>query len=652
MKRLLLIMIGLLWLSPAPSIAQTAPTRPPHLTYGASLELNLISGTPAPLWLDVVPGDTFTIHTQGGGRVNTRINTAPAFEIAPFNWKQTEEAGTWVYVAEQPGPYLLNLSGEGAAMVTLAQGDTLSVDRGPIAIGDTVTGVGSALQVDAYTMDLPADTAFTLHLRSEGRGALPVVLLPGLRDALQVDRYGDGAYAQYYVIPAELAGPRIVYVRMNDGEYTLSLTAGDVLSLDKGTLAADTPGTGIGTVGYSDRYELPLEQGQVVTFWVDSPAGWDAYIEPRAANGQYLAKVVDGATNGGYYATFWVDDPGPYFLYVQTDTDYTLTWQDGPFLEGVPSVRVGDTLEIANTGTTKYVLDAQPGAWVTLQTTAGDGTSVYRVEADDAAGDGVFPIAEWRDTTQGNYKTLLHLAGPAPYLLEINANAAYTLSVLEGDSVRIDAGEIAVGQQVEAPATIGQTIFYTLPYVEVGQLIAVMHSGTSGFRMFDANGDAIEYLFFNYLNPGDPQLISNAIYPLDGLCPCQLQLAVNQPQYTLELSPVAPEAFPAAHPMILGEAVRADTGAALIVPYHFEAVTDGDLAIRLEFDPALTAGDKLYLEIQAPGDDDPRYLVIDHSLTEGGDGFIVQHYPLFFPGHYTLRIKNLHGPYTLTATLN
>ncbi len=644
---LLLIMIGLLWLPPAPSMAQTAPTQPPHLTYGASLELTLVSGTPAPLWLDVAPGDTFTVSTLGGGRVNTRINTAPALEITPFNWKQTEEAGAWVYVAEQPGPYLLNLSGEGAATVTLAQGDTLSVDRGPIAIGDTVTGMGSAMQVDAYSIDLPADTAFTLHLRSEGRGALPIVLLPGLRDALQVDRYGDGAYAQYYEIPAELAGPRTVYVRMNDGAYTLSLTAGNVLSLDKGILAADTPGTGLGTVGYSDRYTLPLQQGQVVTFWVR-----DAYLEPRAANGQYLAKVTDGTTNSGYYATYLVDDPGPYFLYVQTDTDYTVRWHNGPFLEGMPSVRVGDTLEIANTGTTKYVLDAQPGAWVTLQTTAADGTSVYRVEADDAAGNGVFPIAEWRDTTQGIYKTLLHLTGPSPYLLEMDATAAYTLSVLEGDSVRLDAGEIALGQQVEAPAEIGQTVFYTLPPVEAGQLIAVIHSGTSGFRMFDADGDTVEYVFFNYLNPGDPHLISNAIYQLDNRCPCQLQLVVNQPQYTLELSPVEPEAFPPTLPLILGEAVRADTGAALIVPYRFEAVSDGDLAIRLEFDPALTAGDKLYLEIQAPGDDDPRYLVIDHSLTASGDGFIMQHYPLFFPGHYTLRIKNLHGPYTLTVTLN
>lgn len=650
----LFIMIGLLWPAVAPTFGQTPPNRVPHLAYGQSLDVTLVGGATTALWVDVAPGDTFTVNAHSGGRSSTRLNSSPTTEIRPFNWKQNDTTSVYVFTADQPGPYLLTVMGDGVATVSLAQGDTLSIDRGPIAFGDTVTGIASELGVDAYTIDLPADSEFTLRLVSEGRTSLPIVVMPGLRDALQVDRYGDGAYAQHYVIPAELAGSHQILVRMNEGEYTLSIVQGNDLSLDKGTLTPDTPTAGTGTAGKSDRYSFEATPGDVVTFVVDSAAGWDAYSEARAAQGALLGWAGDGSTPGGVYRTFYVNEAGPYYLYVQTDTDYTLTMVQGPYLEGIPSVRAGDMLEVVNTGTNRFVLDAAEGDWVTIQTTASDGLSLNRVTMNDAAEAMVFPIAESRDASQGIYQALFHLQGPAPYFMEIEATSAYTLSVTEGDTLRTDAGEITVGQVVEGSAKVGETIVYTLPTVEAGQTVAVVTSGLSTFRLSDAAGEFVEYFYFNFLSPANPSddLISYGAYQLDGLCPCELQLGTDQPNYTLEVMPIAPEVFPAAIPLNLGEAVSGDTGDALIVPFTFQADTDGDLAIRLEFDPTQTDGGKLYLEVQAPSeDDDPRYLLIDHSQTETGDGFIVQHYPLYFPGEYTVRIKNLVGPYTLTVTL-
>lgn len=650
----LFIMIGLLWPAVAPTFGQTPPPKTPHLAYGQSLDVTLEGGATTALWVDVAPGDMFTVNAQSGGRSSIRLNSSPTTEIPPFSWKQNDTTSVYVFTADPPGPYLLTVMGDGAATVALAQGDILSTDHGPIAFGETVTGTASEMGVDAYTIDLPADSEFTLRLVSEGRTSLPILVMPGLRDALQVDRYGDGTYAQHYVIPAELAGPHQILVRMNEGEYTLSVIEGNDLALDKGTLVLDTPTAGTGTAGKSDRYSFEATPGDVVTFVVDSTVGWDAYFEPRAAKGAILEWAGDGSTPGGVYRTFSVTEAGPYYLYVQTDTDYTLTMVQGPYLEGIPSVRAGDMLEVINTGTNRYVLDAAEGDWVTIQTTASDGLSLNRVTMNDAAEAMVFPIAESRDASQGIYQALFHLQRPAPYLIEIEATSAYTLSVTEGDTLRTDAGEIAVGQSVEGSAANGQTIVYTLPSVETGQAVAVVNSGTSGFRLLDADGAHVEYFYFSFLNPDDPSgnLISYAAYQLDGLCPCQLQLVTDQPTYTLEVTPVAPDAFPAAQSLNLGEAVSADTGAALIMAYTFQAHTDGDLAIRLEFDPAQTDGGKLYLEVQAPSeDDDPRYLILDHSQTETGDAYVVQHYPLYFPGEYTLRIKNLVGPYTLTVTL-
>ncbi len=644
----LLLAMGLIWLAAGASFGQTPPTKTPHLAYGQSLDITLVSVMPTALWLDVAPGDTFTVNVQSSGRSSTRLNVSPTTEILPFNWKQNDTTTIYVFTADPPGPYLLTVMGEGTATVVLAQGDTLSIDRGPIAFGDTVTGTASELGVDAYSIDLPADSDFTLRLVSEGRTSFPILVMPGLRDALQVDRYGDGAYAQYYVIPAELAGPHQILVRMNEGEYTLSVIEGNDLSLDKGTLAPDTPTAGTGTVGKSDRYSFEATPGDVVTFVVDSTAGWDAYFEARAAKGVLLEWAGDGATPNGVFRTFYVNAAGPYQLYVQTDTDYTLTMLQGPYLEGIPSIRAGDSLEVANIGETRYALDAAEGDWVTIQTTARDSLSINRVHLDDSAESMVLPIAERRDASQGIYQALFYLQGPAPYFMEVEATSAYTLSVTEGDTLRTDAGQIAVGQSVEGTAQDGQTLVYTLASVEAGQTIAVLLNDIGSFRLSDDTGQWIDYVYFGFEGP----YTSYAAYQLDGLCPCHLQITPNQPTYRLEIRPVAPEVFPPAQPLNLGEVVSGDTGDALLLPYTFEADTDGDLAIRVEFDPTQTAGNRIYVEVQAPSeDDDPRYLLIDHSQTETGDGFIVQHYPLYFPGEYTLRIKNLVGPYTLTVTL-
>lgn len=643
-----LLVIRLLWLTSAPTFGQTPPPKTPHLAYGQSLDVTLVTAMPTALWLDVAPGDTFTVNVQSSGGSSTQLNVSPTTEIFPFNWKQNDTTTIYVFTADPPGPYLLTVMGEGAATVSLAQGDTLSTEQGAIAFGDTVTGTASEMGVDAYSIDLPADSDFTLRLVSEGRTSFPILVMPGLRDALQVDRYGDGAYAQYYVIPAELAGPQQILVRMNEGEYTLSVVQGNDLALDKGTLAPDTPTAGTGTVGKSDRYSFEATPGDVVTFVLDSTAGWDAYFETRAAKGAILEWAGDGATPNGVYRTFSINEAGPYYLYVQTDTDYTLTMLQGPYLEGIPSMRAGDSLEVANTGTTRYVLDAAEGDWVTIQTTASDSLSINRVYLNDAADSMVFPTAESRDEAQGIYRALFYLPQPAPYLIEIEAVSAYTLSVTDGDKLRTDGGEIAVGQSVEGTAQIGQTFVYTLPSVEAGQTTAVLLNDIGSFRLLDNRGQYIDYVYFGFEGPDT----SYVAYQLDGLCPCHLQITPNQPNYRLEIRPVAPEVFPAAQPLSLGEAVSGDTGDARLLPYTFQADTDGDLAIRVEFDPTQTAGDRIYLEVQAPSeDDDPRYLLIDHSQTEIGEGYIVQHYPLYFPGEYTLRITNLTGPYTLTVTL-
>lgn len=641
----LLLVMGLLWLSTVPTFGQTPPPKNPHLAYGQSLDVTLVTAIPTALWLDVAPGETFTVSTTSEGRISARLNVTPTTEIAPSNLKLTDTAGAYVYTADQPGPYLLSLMGKGAVTVSLAQGDTLSVDRGPIAFGETVSGSGSELVVDAYTIDVPADSEFTVRLVSEGQAFVPIVTIPGLRDALQIDYYGDESFRQYYVVPAELAGSYKILVRMNGGEYTLTVIEGNDLWIDRGTLTPDTPQSHSGTGGELDRYRFDAALGDVVSFVMDSPAPFETYLETFTAQGRLLKRLASRSTDEGYFQTYFVDETGPYYLYVQADTDYTVTMIEGPYLEDIVSVRTGDSLE--NTGTTRYLLEAAEESWVTIQTTTNVGESMAFIAIWDAAGNGVYPIAESRDEAQGRYQALFYLPKPAPYLMDIEATAAYRLSLTEGDTLRTDAGEIAVGQSVEGTAQDGQMLVYTLPPIEADQTIAVLLNDIRSFRLSDDTGQWIDYVYFGFEGP----YTSYVAYQLDGLCPCHLQITPNQPNYRVEIRPVAPEVFPAAIPLTLGEAVSGDTGAARLLPYTFQADTDGDLAIRVEFDPTQTAGNRIYIEVQVPGEGDPRHLILDHSQTETGDTYIVQHFPLYFVGAYTVRIQNLHGPYTLTVEL-
>ncbi|GIK64794.1 MAG: hypothetical protein BroJett018_25880 [Chloroflexota bacterium] len=656
---LLVMMVGLLWHSIAPASAQTPQT--PHLVYGQSLELRLVDGTQTYLWLDVTQGDVFTVNVQSNARFAVELYVKPTDTESPLAQRQTDTAGAIVYSPDQPGPYLLSLFGNGPVTVSLIQGDSVTVDRGPIAFGDTVTGTGAALQLDVYSIDLPPNSAFTLRITGEDQDSNPALRVRDpLRDFLVVDfdqyhnplimdHYDNGTYTQYYEFTAEQAGPHQIVVGMDDGEpYTLTLMEGDDLSLDKGSLGLDTPVSNMGTAGKLDRYTVEATPGDVLTFLINPASPRNLTIRTS----WFWAWGDSGWNDGEYFQTTYLNSDGPYYLYVQTDADYTLTMINGPYLQEVPVVHVGDSLEISDPESSTYALDANEGQWITLQTTASEGTNSYRADLDNAAGKPIDPIVDSRDDTKGIYKALFYLHGPAPYFIKIYADADFTLSVVSGDTLRMQAGEIAVGQSVEGSAAVPETVVYTFPTVEAGQAIAVVNSVGSQLSLFDAHAQMVKPIYENP-NPDDSSdsPTTYAVYQLGGLCPCQLQLTTIEAHYTLQVVPVAPDAFPAAQPLNLGEAVSGDAGTALVLPYTFEATPDGDLAIRLDFDPTLMDGSNPILEVLAPGDDDPRYRVVDPSQIETGEGYIVQHYPLYFSGEYTLRIMNLHGPYTLTAEL-
>ncbi|MBZ0318931.1 MAG: hypothetical protein K8L91_21125 [Anaerolineae bacterium] len=643
----LILVMGLLWMPHPPSFGQAPPTKAPHLAYGDTLTVNL----PARVWLDVSQGDTFTVSITGGQMGMQTLQNTPTHELPLLSSKEGAGMVAYVYQVEPPGPYLWQISGSGTATLTLERGDTIDVDRGPIAIGDTVTGTASEGVADVYSIDLPPDTAMTVHLIGPC-DVFQNLYLSGLWAANRLNLDDTEHVTQYYVIPAELAGTHQILVQCGTNEYTLSVVAGNDLWLDKGTLTTDAPISAISTPNYYDRYTLDMQQGELITVWIKLASDASFRMEAYDATGGYMWRGENKRTDEGYYRHYWANREGPYVLYIQTDVDYTLWTTTGIDVGDVQTVRIGESVVMSESIET-WLVDVPNEAWVTLETQDLEGGGPVEVELVDGAGRSITSTVRFRDTDV--YHLAFYLTGPGPYRVNRRAPVSgnFSVTVSEGEHLRLNRGEIEVGQRVEGTAEYDQTLHYTLSETPPGQMIVVTVGGVSSFSVTDAKGEFVEQVYTNYYTRTEPanQLIIYAAFQFDGLCPCSIDLLAEDPDYTLEVA-LAPEgAFPEAQPLILGEAVSVDMGEAWIVPYTFEATSDGDLTIRLDYDATQTDASALLIEVQANGEYYPFRLDYDETLTLTGYDFIEQHYRLDFPGEYTLRIRNLYGPYTLTVEL-
>lgn len=643
----LILVMGLLWMPHPPSFGQTPPTQAPHLAYGDTLTVNL----PARVWLDVSQGDTFTASITGDGMGIQTLQNTPTHELPLMSSKEGAGMVAYVYHVEPPGPYLWQINGSATATLTLEHGDTIDVDRGPIAIGDTVIGTASTGVADVYSIDLPPDAEMTVHLVGPCE-VYQNLYLPGLWAANRLNLDDTGRTTQYYVIPADLAGPHQILVQCGTNDYTLSVVAGNDLWLDQGTLTLDTPISTISTPNYFDRYIIDMQQGDVITVWIKLASDASIRMDAYDATGGYMWRGNGGSTDEGAYRHYWANREGPYALYIQTDADYTLWATAGIDIGDAQTVRIGESVVMSESIET-WLVDVPNETWVTLEIQDLEVADPVDVELIDAAKRSITPMVRFRDTDV--YQLAFYLTGPGPYRVNRRdpVDGDFSVTVIEGEHLRLNKGEITVGQRVEGTAEYGQTLRYSLSEPPPGQSIVVTAGGVSAFTVVDAEGKSVEQAYANYDTDTEPanQLILYAAYQLDGLCPCQIELLAEDPTYTLEVALVPEGAFPEAQPLILGEAVSADTGEALIVPYSFEATSDGDLTVRLDYDATQTDASALLIEVQASGAYYPFKLDFDETLTLTGDNFIEQHYRLDFPGEYTLRIRNLHGPYTLTVDL-
>lgn len=639
----LILVMGLLWMPHTLSFGQTPPTQAPHLAYGDTLSVNL----PARVWLDVSQGDTLTVTITGGEMPMPGLQHAPGQIVAPLSTKQGAGVAAYVYHVEPPGPYLWQISGSGTASVTLERGDTIDVDRGPIAIGDTVTATASEGVADVYSIDLPPDSDITVHLIGPCEDYLNLYV-PGLGIANRLNLDEAERITQYYVIPADLAGPHQILVQCGTNDYILSVVAGNDLWLDQGTLTLDTPISTISTPNYYDRYTLDMQQGDLITVWIKLASDASFRMEAYDATGGFVWRGENRSTDVGYYRRYWANRAGPYVLYIQTDADYTLWATAGIDIGDAQTVRIGESVEMSESIET-WLVDVPNETWVTLEIQDLEVADPVDVELIDAAGRSITPMVRFRDTDV--YQLAFYLTGPGPYRVNRRdpVDSNFSVTVTEGEHLRLDRGEIEVGQRVEGTAEYGQTLQYTLSQTPSGQMIVVTAGGVSSFSVTDAEGKFVEEVYSS-IHAGDPLIIYAAL-ELDGLCPCSIDLLAEDPDYTLEVALVPEGAFPEAQPLILGEAVSADTGEAWIVPYTFETTTDGDLTVRLDYDATQTDARALLIEVQTSGQYYPFSLDYDKTLTLTGDDFIEQHYQLDFPDEYTLRIWNLHGPYTLTVDL-
>ncbi|KAB2856585.1 MAG: hypothetical protein F9K46_14030, partial [Anaerolineae bacterium] len=427
----LIIVMGLLWMPHTPSFGQTPPTKAAHLAYGDTITVNL----PARVWLDVSQGDTFTVSITADEMGIQTLQNTPTQELPLLSSKEGAGMAAYVYHVEPPGPYLWQIPGSGTATLTLERGDTIDVDRGSIAIGDTVTGTASEGVADIYSIDLPSNTEMTVHLVGPCAD-YHNLYLPGLGTANRLNLDDDGRVSQYYVIPAELAGTRQILVQCGTNDYTLSVVAGNDLWLDRGTLTTDAPISTISTPGYFDRYTLDMQQGELITVWIKLASDASFRMEVHDATGGFMWRGDGGSTDAGSFRHYWANREGPYTLYIQTDTDYTLWATAGIDIGDAQTVRIGESVEMSESIET-WLVDVPDETWVTLETQDLENGGPVDVELIDAAKRSITPMVSFRQPDV--YQLAFYLTGPGPYRVSRvePVDTTFSVTVTEGEHLRL-----------------------------------------------------------------------------------------------------------------------------------------------------------------------------------------------------------------------
>ena len=299
---------------------------------------------------------------------------------------------------------------------TLRAGGTLPLphrDRGPVALGEEVTGTIAAGERDRWTLD--ATEGDLLRVETAGFDTVLSVFDPN-GVSLGWDDDSGTAGGSAFILEVSTSGPHTIEVRgfgSSEGTYTLLVARAQVH--DRGAV---TPGSTVsGTIesGDRDRWTLEATAGTVVRL---ETAGFDTVLFLYDPDGGLVALDDDSGPGMGSAIVYEVETSGPHVIQVQgfwvDGGTYTLTVELAENRERgavEPGQTVSGTIRAGDRE--RWTLEGEAGQTVTLETAGFDTTlALY-----DPNGD---LLAEDDDSgVMGGSRIVLELPATGTYVVEV-----------------------------------------------------------------------------------------------------------------------------------------------------------------------------------------------------------------------------------------
>lgn len=558
-----------------------------------------------------------------------------------------------LYKLEGDGPYTLIYKPQDAGYhyedvkFTLAVnvGDRVRLDKGaltfgaaPIA-GDTAK---SGVRKVSYTLDAKPDSAVTISLEKKGQKAfIPVSIVNQAGTVFNATDTGFNNNAGLSTFQLKGAGTfRVEF--LYDGEYTISTSEGNLLTIEQGLLKADVPiQATLKAPARAAAYDIAGKEGDLISLQLKQGTG-GLFGEVRNANGEFVTVDDQYFDRGLAVYLLRLSGPGPYRLVLfasagqpfnvalSTGRDL-LNYQAGALTinpakfddpKAKPAVVSGKLPAPARVGF--FTIDAKAGDLITLQVNPKGGTSPLQPRVINAEKQVIDPLRSAVDRAKTT--ALYKLSGSAPYTLIFETTGDYEITATSGDILRANLGTLPTGKQdkpyqnkVDAPAQIA---VHQLD-VSSGQVITVQlaNSGkTFTGTLMDGEGNAIKP------EVTDVQAGTNiAVYILSGVGPYTLEFPASG-QYTASV--------------LAGNLVRIDQGliafkqevkGTLPAPartgsYTIDGKRDQLVTIQLQTD-----GTQKIIEFR---DSNGKQWTPDFRFTKGAQVFLV--YKLSGPPPYTV----------------
>jgi len=514
----------------------------------------------------------YTLNLESGTQITVdsaiepvRFSTAPQVPITITNARgdiqqYSEQIGTGynvrqIYTLEGDGPFTLIYKPRNSGTYryedmkfTLAVdlGDKVLLDKGDLAFGTPTTSdtAKSGTRKVSYALDAKPDSAVTISLEKKGQRAfIPVTIVSGAGTALDYTDISVNNNAYLTSFQLKGAGPYHVQF-IFDGEYTITASEGNLLTVEQGKLEPDAPvQASLKAPAHAAAYSIEGKEGDLISLQLKQGSN-GLYGEVRNADGEYVTVDDQYFDRGLAVYLLRLSGPGPYrlFFFANPNTPYNVTLSKGRDLlnyqagaipinpakfddpKTKPTVVSGKLPAPARVAF--HTIDGKADDLITLQLNVKGGNNPLRPRLVNTEGQVIEPLRSAVDRARTSI--LYRLAGTAPYTLIFETTNDYEITLTSGDILRVNLGTIPTGKQekpyqnkVEAPAQIA---VHQLDATS-GQVITVQMANSGkqfGALVLDGEGNTIKpeiYDFQSGTNVG--------VYILSGVGPYSLEFPAS-----------------------------------------------------------------------------------------------------------------------------